>query len=97
MILDAGMYNIIMSVMEMGNIVSKAGTHISDIPGQCATITLLGTLTLLLYPCPPVYGAPCLRGQCRLLLSSPWNSKSVNAYNYIHTGNGHTYTYTYTG
>ena len=40
------------------------------------------------------YAAPCLRGQCKLLHSSPWNCKSCNAYNQIHTGNYLTYTYT---
>ena len=33
----------------------------------------------------------CLCGQNRLLHLSPWNYKSFNAYNYIHTGNVLTY------
>ena len=82
--------------MNMGNIVPRAGIklHISGIPGQCATIIphRLPDVTTISHQ--PVYVALCLRGQCRLLLSSPWNCKSCNAYNYLHTGNGLTYTYT---
>ena len=37
------------------------------------------------YPRLPVYATPSLRGQCRLLHSSPWNCKSFNAYIYIQT------------
>ena len=34
--------------------------------------------------CLPVYAAPCLWGQCKLLHLSPSNWKCFNAYNYIH-------------
>ena len=44
-----------------------------------------------LYPC-PVYVIPCLRGQCRLLHSSPWNCMFFNAFNYIHTTALHIHT-----
>ena len=59
-----------------------------------ASLHQLGSLMSPLYPCLPVYVAPCLRGQCKLLHSSPWNCKSFHAYNYIHISNGLTYTYT---
>ena len=55
-----------MGVTKIGNIVPTAFT---DIAGQCAAMHVnhVGPLMLPLYPHPPVYAAPYLRGQCRLL------------------------------
>ena len=75
-----------MGVMEMGNVVPRAGKEPTSWP--------VGSLMSPLYPYPPVDAAPYLRGQNRLLHSSPWNCKPFNAYNYIHIGNGFIFTYT---
>ena len=89
-------YISVMGVMKMGNIVPKAGIEPITLVLQPSVLPLhhVGSLMSPLYPHPPVYVAACLRGQCRVLHSSPWNCKSCNAYNYIHIGNGFTYTYT---
>ena len=55
----------------------------------------VGFLISPLYPCLLVYVARCLRVQCRLLHSSPWNCQSCNAYNHIHIGNYLTYIHTH--
>ena len=75
----------------MGNTVSRAGLEPTSLAFWASVLPLyhVGSLISLLYACPPVYAASCLRGQCRLLYSSPWNCKPFNAYNYIRT-----YTYT---
>ena len=52
----------------------------------------IGSLMSPPYICLPVHAAPCFRGKCRLLHSSPCNCKSFNAYNFIHTGSGMTHT-----
>ena len=46
--------------MKMGNIVPRAGLKHTSLAFR------MGSLMSPLYPCPPVYAAPCLRGQCRL-------------------------------
>ena len=88
----------VMDVMKMENIVPRVGLEPTSLVFQASLLPFhhISSLTSLLYPRPPVYAAPCLRGQCRLLHSSPWNYKSFNAYNYIHTGNALTCT-SYTG
>ena len=73
-----------------GNIVPRAGIKPTSLAFQASVLPLfhIGSLISPLYPNLPVYAAPCLRGQCRILHLSPWNCKSFNAYNYIHTSNG---------
>ena len=59
--------DIVLSVMKMGNIVSSNRTHISCLPGQCATMTpgrLPDVTTLPMCTC---LCSSCLRGQCRFL------------------------------
>ena len=49
----------------------------------CQTFHHIGSLMSPPYPCLPVNVVPCLRGRCRLLHLSAWNSKFTNAYYYI--------------
>ena len=73
----------------MGNIVPRVGFEPTSLAFQGSVLPLnhVSSLMSSQYPFLPVYAAPCLRGQRRLLHSSRWNYKSFNAYNYIHTGN----------
>ena len=58
--------------MKMGNIVPRAGIKPTSLAFQVSVLPShhVGSMTP---PCPPVYAAPCFRGQCRLLHSSPWS------------------------
>ena len=69
----------------MGNIVPRVGTEPTFLTFWASVLSLhcIGFLMSPLYL--PVYAAPCLTCQCRLLHSSPWNYKSFSAYKYIHT------------
>ena len=69
--------------MKMGN-VPRAGLEPTSLAFQ-ASVLLLHQLGSLMSP--PGYAVSCIRGQLRLLHSSPWNCKSFNAYDYINTGN----------
>ena len=86
--------------MKMGNIVPSAEIKPTSLAFQASVLPVqhVGPPDVThhspLYPRLSVYVAPCLRGQCKLLHLLLWNCKSVNAYNYIHTGNGLTYTHT---
>ena len=86
------------AVLKMGNISLRVviGTTSLAFQTSVPTITqpmLLDVTSLFMPTC---LDPPCLRGQCRLLHSLPWNCKSFkwsfNAYNKIHTGNVCTYT-----
>ena len=55
--------------------------------GRVLPLHHIGAMMSPLSPCLPVYVASCLRGQYRLLHSSPWNCKYFNACTYIHTDN----------
>ena len=81
---------IVVGMMKMRNIVPRVGLEPTSLAFRASMLPLhhIGSLISSLYPHPPVYATPCLRGSCRLLLSSSWNCKSFNAYNYVHTGNG---------
>ena len=59
----------VMVVMKMGNIVPRAGFETIYLAFRASVLPLhhVGSLTLLLYPHPPVYAVPYLRGQCTLL------------------------------
>ena len=46
--------------MKMGNTVPKVGLELTSLAFQASVMSPL-------YLCLPVYVAPCLRGQCRLL------------------------------
>ena len=52
----------VMRVMKMGNIVPRA-----RIRPRSLALHHLGSLMSPLCPRPPVYAAPCLSGQCRLV------------------------------
>ena len=86
-------------MMTMGNIVLKVGIKPTSLTFQANVRTghHLGSLMLPSYPHLPVYVAPHLTGQCRLLHSFPFNCKTFNAYNYIHTCSDITYTHTQGG
>ena len=81
----------VVGVTKMGNIVSRAGIEITPlhVGPWYEQLHHLGSLMSPCYPCIPVYAAPCFRGQYRLLQSSPWNCKSLNAQNYILTDKDH--------
>ena len=90
------MYTYVVGVTKIESIVPSAGVDPTSLAFRASVLPLnhVDSLMSPLSPYPPVYTAPCLRGQSRLLHSSPWNCKSFNAYNCIHTDNGLTYTYT---
>ena len=81
--------------MKMGNNVPREVFKPISLAFQASVLPFhhVGSLMSPLYPCLPVYVAPCLRDQCRLLHSPPLGIVSY-AYNYIHTGNDTTYIYT---
>ena len=56
-------------VMRMGNIMPRAALKSTSLTFRASVLPLhhIGSLMSPLYPCPPVYAASCLRGQCRLL------------------------------
>ena len=68
-------------------------TQISGVLSQCANhYTTEASLMSALYPRLSVYAAPCIRGQCSLLHSSPWNCKPFKTYYCIYTDSTwHTY------
>ena len=77
----------------MGNTVPRAGIKPTSLVLWDSVLPLHHIGPLL---SPPVYAAPCLRGQYKLLHLSSWNCKSFNASKYIHTDNGltsHIYIY----
>ena len=84
-----------MGMMKMGNSVPRVGIEPPSLAFQASVLPLhhVGSLLSPIYPHLPICTAPCLRGKCRLLHSSPWDCKSFKAYNYIHTGNGLIYAY----
>ena len=55
--------------MKMGIFVSRAGLQPTSLAFQASVLPLhhVGSLMSPLYPCLPVYAAPCPRGQCRFL------------------------------
>ena len=71
--------------MKIGNTVPRLGLEPTSLAFWASVLPLhhVGALMSPLYSCLPVYVAPCLRGECRLLHSSLWKCKSFNAYNYI--------------
>ena len=77
--------HIVAGVMKMGNTMPRAGLKPTSLAFRASVLPLhhVGSLMSQLYPWLPVYAALCLRGKCGLLQSSPWNCKSINAYNYI--------------
>ena len=81
----------------MGNTAPRAGLkpHLWHFGQVCYRCTTQPSLMPPLSPCPPVYAAPCLRGQCSLLHLCSWNCNLFNAYDYMRTGNGLTYIYTW--
>ena len=82
-------YVYVMGVTKMGNIVPRAGFELTSLAFWTSVLPLhhTGSLISPIYPRLPIYAAPCLRDQCRLLHSFPFNCKSFNAYNYIYSGN----------
>ena len=74
-----------MGVIKMRNIVPTVGIEHTSLAFWASVLLFhhIGSMVAPLYPCPPVYAAPCLKGQCRLLHWSPWNCLPFNAYNYI--------------
>ena len=59
----------VVGVMKMGNIVPRAGFEPTSLAFQASVLPLhdVGFQISPLYPLPPVYAAPCLRDQRRLL------------------------------
>ena len=53
----------------MGNTVPRAGIELTSLALWASVLPLhdIGSRMSPLYPRPPVYAAPCLRGQCRPL------------------------------
>ena len=72
----------------MGNILPRVGLELTCLAFQANILSLHHTCSLMspLYQHLPVYAAPRLRGQCRLLHLSPWNCKCFIDYTCIHTG-----------
>ena len=66
------MHSIVASVTKMGNTVSIAELEPTFLSVQTSVLAIhhINYLMSPLYPCLPVYTAPCLKGQCRLLY---WN------------------------
>ena len=60
-----------MGEMKMGNIVPRVGIGPTSLAFRASMLPLhhAGFLTSLLYPHPPVYAAPCLRGECSAFLA----------------------------
>ena len=83
--MTVGKLRCVMRVMKMGDRVSRAGLKTSSLALWANVLPLHNACSLMstLYARLPVYVAVCLRGQCILLQSSPWNYKYVNACNYI--------------
>ena len=69
------MHSIVACVMKMGNTVSIAELEPTFLSVQASVLAICHISSLMspLFPCLPVYTIPCLKGQCRLLYSSPWN------------------------
>ena len=59
--------------MKMGNIVSRSENEPTALAFWASVLPVhhLGSLMSPLYPRPPIYVAPCLRGQCRLFTRPP--------------------------
>ena len=59
----------VMGVITMGNIMPRAGIEPTSLTYWASVLPLrhVGALMSPLYPRLPVYAAPCLGGQCRLL------------------------------
>ena len=53
--------------VKIGNTVPRAGLKPTSLAFQASVLPLhyIGSMMSSLYPCPPDYAAPCLRGQCR--------------------------------
>ena len=84
----------VVGVMNMGNAVPRAGLEPTYLAFRTSVLSLhhVGSLMSPIYLHSPVYVALCLKRQCCLFHSSPWNCKYFNTYNYIHRSNGLTYT-----
>ena len=70
----------VVGVMKMGNIVLRARlkpTHLA-FPTSVLPLLHVGSLTSPLFPRPPPYAAPCIRGQYRLLHSFSPEQLPVN-------------------
>ena len=54
----------VVGVMKMGNTMPRVGLEHASLAFWARALPLhrIGSLTSLLYPCQPVYVAPCLRG-----------------------------------
>ena len=93
---DPGHGTGVMGVTKIGNTVPRAGFEPIYLTFRPSVLTLhhIGFPDVTAIPTPTCLcsSLPQSRGQCRLLHMSPWNYKSFNAYNYIHSGNGLTYT-----
>ena len=79
----------------MGNIVPRTGSKSTSLAFQACVLTItpprLPGVTIL-----PTFTCLCgfFSDRVDTFLPTPlWNCKSVNTYNYIHTGNDLTYTY----
>ena len=61
----------VVGMMKMGNIVPRVGMDLTSLAFQASVLPFhhVGSLMSPLYPHPPLYVAPCLRGHWRLLLS----------------------------
>ena len=62
-------YNIIVGVIKIESIVLRVGIKPTSLAFQASVLPFhhVGSLMSPLYPRPPIYAAPCLRGQCKLL------------------------------
>ena len=67
------LYIYVVGVMKVGNIVPRVGIECTYLAFQASVLPLYQVDSLMspLYPRLPVYAVPYLRGQCRLLHSSP--------------------------
>ena len=66
---DPGHSTSVMGVMKMGNIVPRARIKPTSLTFWVSVLPVHHVASLMspLYPRAPIYAAPCLRGQCRLL------------------------------